>query len=35
MAAFALAVFVSVAKAGHLPGRVAAGGGKLLDTPEV
>ena len=35
MAAFALAVFVSVAKAGVLPGRAAASGGKLLDTPEV
>ena len=35
MAAFALAVFVSVAKAGVLPGRAAASGGKLLETPEV
>ena len=35
MAAFGLAVFVSVAKAGVLPGRAAASREKLLETPEV
>ncbi len=35
MAAFALAVFVSVAKAGVLSGGATASGAKLLDTPEV
>ena len=35
MAAFALAVFVSVAKAGVLTGRSAASVGKLSETPEV
>ena len=35
MAAFALAVFVSVAKGGVPPGKIAMSGRELLDTPEV